>query len=94
MTYQEMGDRYRNLMERGRYEMAISEQAHVTFAADADPVNAALADQVIQGSMPAIDSLIRAITVGPNSATLDDDGSLLSAVQSAWPVTAQAWSEG
>jgi len=90
MTYQEQNDRYRSTADRGRYEMAIREQAHATFAADADPANKALADSVIGGSVKDIDAIIAAIVVGPNSATLSEDGSLLSAVQTAWPVTASA----
>jgi len=90
MSYQEQNDRYRDITARGRYEMAIREQAHQTFTDDADPANKALADAVIGGNMQNIDALIAAITVGPNSATLSEDGSLLSAVQTAWPVTASA----
>lgn len=90
MSYEEQSGRYRDPVARGRYEMAISEQAHLTFAADADPANKALADAVIGGNIQNIDALMRAITVGPNSATLDDDASLLGAVQVAWPVTASA----
>lgn len=89
MTYQDQSDRYRG-QDRSRYEMAIREQAHLTFTMDADPANKALADAVIAGNMQNIDAVMAAITVGPNSATLDEDGSLLSAVQTAWPVTASA----
>lgn len=94
MSYTQKSEAYRDPNARGRYEMAIGEQAHLTYANDPDPANAALADQVIKGDVTAIDSLMRAITVGPNSETLDDDASLLGAVQAAWSVTAQAWSEG
>jgi len=70
--------------------MCIREQAHMTFATSVDPSSKALSDGVIAGKMTDIDSLIAAICVGPNSATLGDDNSLLAAVQAAWPVTAEA----
>lgn len=90
MTYQEQSDRYRATDERGRYEMCIREQAHLTFSHDPVPANQALAGSVIRGTTADIDALIAAICVGPNSATLDDDAALLGAVQTAWPVTAAA----
>ena len=90
MSYQEQSDRYRSITDRGRYEMAIREQAHLTFADDPDLANQALANSVIAGKVADIDALIAAICVGPNSATLSEDGSLLGAVQTAWPVTASA----
>jgi len=92
MSYQDMNDLYRG-GDRGRYEAAIAEQAHTTYAASDDPASAALADSVIQGDLQATDSLIRAITVGPNSAALGEDPDLLAAVQAAWAGTAAAWYE-
>lgn len=88
MSYQEMSDRYRG--DRSRYEMAVREQAHLTFSNSADPAEKFLADKVIAVDLPSIDAVISAICVGPNSATLDDDVSLLGAVQTAWPITATA----
>jgi hypothetical protein len=88
-SYQEMSDRYRDPAQRGRFEACIREQAHLTYA-DAGGAEQALANDVIGGDMPAIDALIAAVTVGPNSAVLDNDADLTSAVQGAWPVTAAA----
>jgi hypothetical protein len=90
MTYQEQWDRYGDMESRGRYSACIREQAHLTFADDPDPANKSLAQQVISGNAADVDAVIAAICVGPNSATLDDDGGLLAAVQAAWPVTAGA----
>jgi len=90
MSYEEQSERYRTMTNRNRYEMAIREQAHLTFLNDADSANAGLADAVVEGDMKAIDAVMAAICVGPNSGTLSDDGGLLSAVQAAWPDVAGA----
>jgi hypothetical protein len=91
MTYQAMSDSYRNAAERGRYEMAVREQAHLTYADSADPDEAGLANLVITGDMAAIDAVIAAICVGPNSAALGEDSDLTAAVQGAWPAVAGAY---
>jgi hypothetical protein len=90
MTYQEQSDRYRDLAQRGRYEMCAREQAHLTYAAGPDPADQALAAEVINGEWAAIDPLIAAICVGPNSAALDNDADLTAAMQGAWPAVAAA----
>jgi hypothetical protein len=90
VTYQEQADRYTDPDERARYQMCIREQAHATFALSEVPAERELAESVIRGHVGDIDTLIAAICVGPNSATLEDDGALLGAVQLAWPGTAAA----
>jgi len=89
MSYQEMSDRYRDMVQRGRYEAAVREQGQI-FAFDGRPDIASLGQEVVAGNMAEIDAVIAAITHGPNSATLDEDGALLAAVQAVWPTVAAA----
>lgn len=89
MTYQEQSDLYRDMAQRGRYEMCVREQAYV-FTADGRPDIAALGRGVVAGDPTDIDAVISAICTGPNSAALGEDPELLAAVQSVWPTVAAA----
>jgi len=88
VSYEEMNALYRDMVKRQRYEMAIREQAQIY--SQQPGATGDLGAAVVAGKYPDIDSVIAAIVTGPNSATLDDDGALLSAVQSVWPNVAAA----
>lgn len=90
MTYRDQSDLYRSLSERTRFEICVIEQG-VLYMDDPDPNNANLGKLVVSGDKTAINTVVAAICVGPNWATLDDDLSLLAAVQGAWPTVAAAW---
>ena len=87
MSYEEQSERYHDPAQRSRYEMCIREQAQ-TFSENADPANASLGRAIVGGDPQAIDNVMAAICVGPNSAQLGNDPDLLAAVQAAWPVVA------
>ena len=84
MSYQQMNDNYRDLSQRGRYEACVREQAAATYSDDP------LGKSVLSGDMASIDAVIGAITTGPNWDQLDDDASLLAAVQASWSTVSGA----
>lgn len=86
MSYQDMNDLYRG-PDRGRYEMCVREQGAI-FSADGRPDIAALGRSVVGGNLQDIDAVIAAVCSGPDWDSLDDDLTLLSAVQSVWPTVA------
>lgn len=89
MSYQDSNEQYRDMGQRGRYEMCAREQGYV-FAADGRPDIAALGRGVVAGNMTDLDALIAGVVVGPNGDQLDDDAALLSAMQAIWPTVAAA----
>lgn len=89
MSYQTMNDLYRDLSQRGRMEMCVREQGYI-FAADGRPDIAALGSAVVSGDLSALDAVIAAVCVSPNSGSLGEDGPLLAAVQAVWPTVAAA----
>jgi hypothetical protein len=89
MSYAEQNTLYRDLGERGRYEMCIRQQGYI-FAADGRPDIKALGMGVVAGDAQDIDAVIAAICTGPNSAQLGEDPDLLAAVQAVWPTVAAA----
>ena len=80
MAYADMFGVYVDTDTRNRINMCASEQAQTPLGA-----GTTLGDKVLAGDMAAIDSIIRAVASGPNSANLANDADVLSAVQSVWP---------
>lgn len=89
MSYQEQAQQYTDTSKRDRYIACIREQA-LTYASDPDPEISGLGRAIVGGSGPDIDAVVASLCFGPNWATLEDDGGLLSAVQTAWPIVADA----
>jgi hypothetical protein len=84
MTYAERSAIYVDPETRARIDMCSSEQAHLTYANDADASNEALAADVAMGDGVALDAICRAVAAGPNWQQVEDDQALLAAVQESW----------
>ena len=89
MSYAQQSNLYRDALSRSRIDMCVREQGYIK-ATGADPAQAALGQNVVAGSVTDIDAIAAAVCVSPNSATLEDDGALLAAVQLVWPTVAAA----
>lgn len=89
MSYESKAQSYGSYATRSRIDICATEQAYV-FINDARPEFIQLSEKVI-GRMPiAIDALAMGVCASPNGDSLDDDGALLSAMQSVWPSVSNA----
>ena len=89
MSYESKAAAYADPDTRARIFICSTEQAYV-FVNDGREDIAQLADRVIAGEPAALGALASGVCASPNGDTLDDDGQLLSAMQSVWPVVAAA----
>jgi len=89
VSYQTKAEAYADPDTRARIYMCEVEQAYV-FVNDGRPDIAQLADRVIAGEPTAQNALASGVCASPNGDNLTEDGPLLSAMQSVWPVVAAA----
>jgi len=88
MTYASTAEQYADPETRARINTCATEQAHV-YTLQEGPTKT-LADKVIAQWPEALNALAYAVLVSPNGPMVDNDGDLLSAMQSVWERTAQA----
>ncbi len=87
MSYSDQAAYYDDMTKRTRIDMCVREQAQI-FLGDARPEVVKLAQDVMSNNYGAMASVTAAVIVGPNFPTLDQDASLLAAVQGTFPTVA------
>lgn len=91
MTYSESATLYADQAFQGRAQAAITEQAAQTYIGQVDTPEGRLASGIIAGNEVDMDALIRQVTVAPTAGDkATNDADLLAAVQTAWPLVANA----
>lgn len=89
MSYESKATAYADPATRARIDVCSTEQAYV-YVNDGRADIAALGAAVIGRQPLALQALAAGVTAGPNGDALEQDGPLLSAVQTAWPTVAAA----
>lgn len=89
MSYQSKASAYADPTTRARIDVCCTEQAYV-YVNDGRSDIADLGAAVISRNPLALQALAAGVTAGPNGDALEQDGSLLSAVQAIWPTVAAA----
>jgi hypothetical protein len=89
MSYSDQSAYYEDSIKRGRIDMCVREQALI-FVDDPRPEVAKLAADIVANQYMAVSGVTASVIVGPNFATLDDDGAVLASVQATFPVVAAA----
>lgn len=87
MSYADQSAYYEDPSKRTRIDICVREQALI-FLNDLRPEVIKLAQEVTANNYGPITSVTAAVIVGPNFTTLDQDASLLAAVQATFPVVA------